>query len=311
MPRAKGNDLCEIFGYTPDDTSDNARKQWKSQECPFVGGVCIKHSHPQDGKVVVYGTCSVTNKVRGVAEDIIICPQRLYANSYESLRSVVNDAIGITLPIYMAHEYTSFKANKALPDEYVVMLGRNSGREISLSNAGFITLSLDWVMVHVKAGEIQLAVPCEVQSIDTTGNYYANWYAYSHELDVIPDSKHGMNWANVWKRLIPQLILKGSVASTSKLCKKGIYFIVPDRVYVQFERLMGQIADFENADEGILTVMTYDLDAEVANGSIRQLKPRRTMRMLVTEFAKAFASGSQLPLGTQLDTKVVEILGSL
>ena len=61
MPRARGNDLCEIFGYAPDDTSDNARKQWKSQECPFVSGVCIKHSHPQDGKVIVYGTCSVTN----------------------------------------------------------------------------------------------------------------------------------------------------------------------------------------------------------------------------------------------------------
>lgn len=239
MPRANGNDLCEIFGYAPDDTSDKARKQWKSQECPFIGGICIKHSHPQDGKVGVYGTCSVTNKVRTGTEDIIICPQRLYANNYASLQSVVHDAVGSELPFLTVNTYSIHKANNDLPERYVVMLGRNSGKEISLSNAGFITLSLDWVMVYVIKGEVQLILPCEVQSIDTTGNYYANWYAYSRELDIIPDSKHGMNWANVWKRLIPQLILKGSIAATSKLCHKGIYFAVPDRVYLQFEKLIG------------------------------------------------------------------------
>lgn len=311
MPRANGNDLCEIFGYAPDDTSDNARRQWKSQEWPFVGGICIKHSHPQDGRVVVYGTCSVTNKVRTGAEDIIICPQRLYAHSYEPLRAVVHETIGATLPIYMADEYSFHKANNALPESYVVMLGRNSGREISLSNAGFITLSLDWVMAYVKAGEVQLIVPCEVQSIDTTGNYHANWNAYSREREIIPNSKHGMNWANVWKRLIPQLILKGSIAATSKLCKQGIYFVVPDRVYIQFEKLIGEVASSEVAGEGVLTIMTYELGAEVAQGSIRQLRPHRIVRMLVTEFATAFASGKQMPLGSQLDTKVVEILANL
>lgn len=57
--------------------------------------------------------------------------------------------------------------------------------------------------------------------------------------------------------------------------------------------------------------MTYDLDAKVAQGSIRELRPCRTIRMHVTEFAKAFALGKQMPLGTQLDAKVVEILEKL
>ena len=140
MPRPRGNDLCEIFGYAPDDTSEMARKQWKSQDCPFVGGTCIKHSHPQDGRVVVYGTCSVANKTRSGLEEIIICPQRLYADRYKTLKSVVRDAIGTMLPMYMANEYSRHKKDKTLPNEYIVMLGRNSGREISLSNPGFITL---------------------------------------------------------------------------------------------------------------------------------------------------------------------------
>jgi hypothetical protein len=106
MPRAKGSDLCEIFGYAPDDTTDVARKQWKSQECPFVGGTCIKHSHPQNGKVVVYGTCSVVNKTRaGTGEEIILCAQRLYADNYRSLHAVINDATQLDLPFYLAHEY--------------------------------------------------------------------------------------------------------------------------------------------------------------------------------------------------------------
>jgi hypothetical protein len=77
--------------------------------------------------------------------------------------------------------------------------------------------------------------------MDTTGNYHANWLAYSKERKIIPDSEHGMNWANVWKRLIPQLILKGSIAATSKLCKQGHYFVVPDQVYQRFERLIGDV----------------------------------------------------------------------
>jgi hypothetical protein len=67
-------------------------------------------------------------------------------------------------------------------------------------------------MARMVAGKLKLIIPCEVQSADTTGNYRANWDAYSKELDSIPDSEHGMNWANIWKRLIPQLILKGSIA---------------------------------------------------------------------------------------------------
>src|SRR3712207_5367863 len=33
LPRAKGNDFAELFGYAPDDTSPPARRQWKSQNC--------------------------------------------------------------------------------------------------------------------------------------------------------------------------------------------------------------------------------------------------------------------------------------
>jgi hypothetical protein len=312
MPRAKGNDLCEIFGYAPDDRSNYARKQWKSQDCPFVGNTCVKHSHPQEGgTVVVYGTCSVANKTRTGLEEVIVCPQRLYAEKYETLRTCAIDAIGHPLPTFLASEYSKAKRAKRLPKDLVVFLGQNSGGEVQLSNPGIIQLSLDWVLVRVTEGVPVLVAPCEVQSIDTTGNYHNNWRAYAEEKPSVPDSKHGMNWANVWKRLIPQLILKSSIAATSQLCKKGMYFILPDRVYMQFEKLVGKVPAARAPGHGVLTVMTYGLGPDVPPGQIRPVELRRQDRMSSVDFAKAFASGKQMPLGSQLDQKVIEILQGL
>lgn len=312
MPRAKGNDLCEIFGYAPDDHSDAARKQWKSQDCPFVGSTCVKHSHPEDQKrVVVYGTCSVSNKTKNGLEEVIVCPQRLYANNYEVLRACVTDFAGENIPIFLAEEYSKKKKRKILPADFVVLLGQKSGGEIQLSNPGVIQLSLDWVFVRVEGGTPTVIVPCEVQSIDTTGNYHSNRRAYAEEKSLIPNSKHGMNWANVWKRLIPQLILKSSIAATSSLCKKGMYFVLPDRVFVQFEKLVGHVPPSIEATNGTLTVLTYGLGAITPHGTIRPLEFRRKARMSSVEFVKSFASGKQLPLGSQLDQKVLGILAAL
>ena len=130
MPRAKGNDLAELFGFAPDDTTAVARKQWKSKECPFVGGMCIKHSHPQGNRgVTVFGSCSVVNRTRNGEEEIIICPHRLYANDYQTLKACIQDAIGnVPKHVFMAQAYSVLKQAKRLPKEYFVLLGHNSGR---------------------------------------------------------------------------------------------------------------------------------------------------------------------------------------
>lgn len=318
MARAIGKDLCEIFGYAPDDTSEAARRQWKAQRCPFVGNTCIKHSHPASGQVVVYGTCSVVNKPAGSPgrrmeqAEVIICPQRFYANDYEVLRTVAHDTVGSHAPLMSADEYSRSKKNGTLPHDVVVRLGKGSGKEIQLTRRDQVTLSLDWVLARVTHGELTLIVPCEVQSMDITGNYRAAWEAYRDEAQEVPDSKHGMNWANVWKRMIPQLILKGSVAATSGLCTAGNYFILPDRAYMQFERLLGDVETQASPGVGVLTVMTYGLGPKVPPGSIRSLRLVRTLRMLTTDLARSFSvAGKQLALGSVLDEKVASILGSL
>ena len=314
MPRAAGNDLCEIFGYAPDDTSDAARKQCKSHLCQFVGNTCIKHSHEQaDGSVVVYGSCSVRNVLRNrTVEEVIICPQRLYAGNYEVLRACIQDAIGANVPILSADDYSAAKRARRVPRDCVVMLGQNCGKEIVVSKAEVGKVSLDWVFVRVVEECVQMFVPAEVQSIDVTNNYYANWRAYINEQRTIPDSEHGMNWANVWKRLIPQIIMKGAIASTSMMTTKGMYFVAPEAVYRRFERLVGNPPPQPRAAKGVLNVLTYGLGPATRFGNIRPLQRVRMVRTLVTDFARTFASGGQLlPLGTVLDEKVVSAIEGL
>jgi len=198
-----------------------------------------------------------------------------------------------------------------LPSDYVVLLGKGSGSEIQVRNSA-AQLSLDWTMACVASGELESVIPCEVQSIDTTGSYREAWRAYAEENVSVPDAAHGMNWANVWKRLIPQLLLKGAVASTSTLCKRGLYFVVPDRVYEQFEKLVGEVPEVSAPGPGVLTVMTYELGPLVPRGSVRSLVRCRTVRTAITDFAESFASGRELlPLGSQLDVKVRSVLENL
>lgn len=59
------------------------------------------------------------------------------------------------------------------------------------------------------------------------------------------------------------------------------------------------------------TTQQYDIGPVVPFGTIRSLVPRCTIRMRLVEFAEAFASGKQLPSGSQLDEKVGEALANL
>ncbi len=312
MPRARGNDLAEIFGYEPDDKSDLARRQWKSQKCPFVGNTCIKHSHPRSGESpTIFGTCSVVNSKGGKnPEEVILCPQRLYADNYQTLRACGADACTGDPILVMASDGARVAELAESGAHYGVMFGSRSGSEVQLK--GTVSVSLDWVIAILDGFALRTIVPVEVQSIDITGNYHACWEAYSVERMRVPNSKHGMNWANVWKRLIPQILLKGAIAGTSRLCRAGSYFVLPDRVYKQFEKLVGEVPAQDKPGVGVLTVMTYDLGPPVGHGKMRQLIRSRVVRMKLKDFAESFASGRELqPLGLRLDQRVFEKLREL
>ena len=102
----------------------------------------------------------------------------------------------------------------------------------------------------------------EIQTMDITGNYRENWRSYKelpkYNNSNIVESEHGINWANVHKRLIPQLIRKGSVFKKSSVCKKGLHFVLPEVVYQKFEDVIGSMKQCVHLGNDVLSVHTYD-----------------------------------------------------
>ena len=296
----KTRDLVEIFGYAPDDLTKEARSLWERGACPFIKKPCIKINHDQ---TIIYGTCSVTSPYG----DIIICPNRLYANNYECIKEIAKDAYGGDVEFYFFDEYIEKRLEI---HKCVVALGKNSGKEVQVGRS----LSMDWVLALVENTKLIENVGIEVQSIDITGNYRDAWHGYQQlpitKNRVIPSSQHGLNWANVHKRLIPQLIRKGVVYSRSKFCKRGLYFILPDIVYKKFEDIIGaDIPTVDYANNDTISVYTFSLGEKVSPGRQRELIQTRKIRFTLDEFSNRFISGPNLPSGEDLDKAIMAILG--
>lgn len=291
-------DLTELFGYSPTDTSIEARSLWNIGACPFTNTKCIKHNHDQS---IIYGTCSV----HSFEKDVIICPYRLYAENYSSLRRVAKDAFGDNLPFYLFKEYVEKRAE---PQTCIVALGQTSGWEVKIGNS----MSMDWILAKINRGVLEEYIGVEVQSIDITGNYRDAWHAYKNykagSSEVIPSSAHGYNWANVHKRIIPQLIRKGLMLSRSKYVKRGLYFIAPDVVYQKFEDILGDLSPIKSATNETITVQTYSLGMEKGAAQHRDLVFNRQLRFTLKEFSEKFVSGPNLPTPEILDGIIIKML---
>ena len=299
MPRAPGKDIAEIFGHAPDDLTEEARSLWRLNACPFVEGPCIKTNHD---KSLVYGVCSVKN-LNG--DEVITCPNRLYADNYGVIRAVSQYAF----PDIPFRTYGEYVRQRGHIDPVVVALGQRSGREVGLGRS----LSIDWVLALIRDGNLADYAGLEIQSMDITGNYREAWTAYRNlqpNTPVrIPSSKHGVNWANVHKRLIPQLIRKGAVFAKSDLCTKGLHFTLPEIVYQKFEDVVGELPEQERLARNVLSVSTYALGQNVPHGNVRPLVSIRSERFLLDDFAQGFITGPNLPSGRELDDAIRRVLG--
>lgn len=317
--KAEKRDIVEFFGYAPSDQSAEALNAWGNKVCPFRKQTCSKFNHD---KSEVYGVCSVTNGVKqDVGSEVIICPKRLYAESFKSLLDVaklawpneefefVVDAPDINRLLEIASQY----------DSVVVAFGQGSGNEVSVSSPNG-RLSMDWVLQKYNkdfAGNLLPVnfVGVEVQSIDITGNYRDTWAAYERmkmklEVDHIPNSGHGLNWANVHKRLIPQIIRKGNVYSEANKCM-GFFFVLPDAVYIKFEEILGiaggkqLLIEQLGASKDNLTIVTYNLGPLVSEGKQRMLEKCRVINYRLVDVIEAFSSNQYSESALELDEKLL------
>ncbi len=311
--RANGRDIVELFGYRPDDTSPNALAVWSQKKCPFTMGACTKANHDQSE---IYGVCSVssgTNKADG--SEIIICPKRLYANRLAIFSHVLDSAWhGQQKTLVSGGSLPDLKKAAITHDRPVVAFGQGSGKEIQVKANG--QLSMDWVLQAYDRNADKLVptefVGLEIQSIDITQNYRDNWNAYKNikggtAVAEVPSSNHGLNWANVHKRLIPQIIRKGNIYAKIDRCA-GFFFILPDAVYQKFEEVIGDIPTAGGPSRENLSVITFRLGTSVPDGEHRPLELVRQVHYRLGDIAAAFIANASESAPIQMEQNLRTIL---
>ena len=222
--------ISEFFGYRAEDTSTKARQNTAKQVCPFLSSYCTKSLRDN----AVSGVCAVRQVSAGSC-----CPNRLYAENYKMLSTIAEKAFGINLNLYSG----KLAVEKAKDENgAVAVFGHGWGGELPLpKRQGKGSYYVDWILARLDgAGELVELTAIEVQTIDTTGTYRNARKALLDHHTIEKDDV-GLNWENVSKRIIPQIIYKGQVLQREELCRSGLYFVCPKPVYDRvLERLGGK-----------------------------------------------------------------------
>lgn len=232
--------ITEFFGYQAKDGSEAALIAAEQKRCPFLKAQCVKLLSREK---VVSGVCAIRQMTENTP-DVICCPNRMYAEDYKMLYTISKKAFKKDINLY-AGRVAVEKAKRE--GGAVAVFGKGWGGELRLpKRQGTGSYFVDWVLALLDAnGELVEFTAIEVQAVDTTGNYQDSREAL---LDgrQITKSTVGLNWENVSKRIIPQLIYKGQVLQREDFCKTGLYFVCPQPV---FDRVLIRLGGRENLPE--------------------------------------------------------------
>lgn len=276
--------IWEFFGYEADDTSDVAINAARSRTCPFINEMCEKTFN--DG--VVSGVCSIKPMT---SEPVICCPIRLYAEGYKVLKDVSHKAFEADYKLVPGKSAVTYSVKNGVP--CIAVFGQRWGGELRLpQKAGKGGYFVDWVLAKLdEHGELEEFVAVEVQTIDTTGTYRNGYEALVHNRSN-PKTTVGLNWENVSKRILPQLVYKGQVLQRESLCKKGLFFICPAPI---FERIMTRLGGQEGLvkyalQPASITFLAYSYDNQegLGNGNLTPLYQSTAHSTTVYKVQEAF-----------------------
>ena len=287
--------ISEFFGYRAEDKSKASLKAAADKKCPFLGLACTKLL----GRTrEVSGVCAIRQKKVG-SPSVICCPNRIYAEEYKMLHVISRMAFGRELSLCAGRAAVA-KAKSS--GGAVAVFGHGWGGELRLPKRnGVGSYFVDWVLARLDGkGQLVDFTAIEVQTIDTTGKYSDAQKALKKNRSVVSDTV-GLNWENVSKRIIPQLIYKGQVLQREELCKTGLYFVCPLPIY---ERVLTRLGGKERipafpTQPAAIHFLAYDYakeSAEVPFGKVVPLDVLEEHCTTVYKIQEAFSAIS-LPDG--------------
>ncbi len=297
--------LTEVFGFAPADRSAVATRHRKTAVCPCISLPCWKKFRA-GGKT--HGVCTVRPPT---GEEVLVCPDRLYANDYQVIRDVAREAFGPEATIIHPRDLAVTQGQH----HRVVAFGKRWGRELRVpKRSGSTTGSYaaDWILAKITpAGVLEEFVPVEVQTMDTTGSYQQEWYAL-FGLTLPPEcnpTDPSINWENVNKRIIPQLLTKGNVYRRERLCKRGLFFVCPTPVYNRLIARLGAKLSEYPLQAGALTFRHYELGPNTHAGRLRALHCAGQFTTTVENLKEAFNSTLNLPAMNVMTSTIQRALG--
>ena len=297
--------IHEFFGYRAEDKTEVALKAAHDEQCPFIQERCNKTF--SDGRIS--GVCSIRQATSENA--VICCPIRLYADDYQILKMISDKAFMPNLPLVEGRNaiaYTQFNKEKC-----VAVFGKGWGGELRLpQKSGKGGYFVDWVLALLdKNGELLEFTAIEVQTIDTTGNY-RNGFSALKANRTLEKTTAGLNWENVSKRILPQLIYKGQVLQREELCRKGLFFVCPRSVFNRIaERLGGTQSLLRYTFQpAAITFIAYDYDPDpiLIDGVSTPLAEVGSLTTTVYKVQEAF-NNVALPDENVYKTAILHALG--
>ncbi|MBS0588326.1 MAG: hypothetical protein JSS37_10345 [Proteobacteria bacterium] len=271
-------EIWEFFGYRADDDSEVALEAAKTETCPVTGTKCEKTFN--DG--VISGVCTLKPIT---SEPVICCPIRLYADDYQILKDVSLKAFEQELPLVPGREAVVYARDRG--QACIAVFGKGWGGELRLpQKSGSGGYFVDWVLGKLGAdGSLLEFTAVEVQTIDTTGNY-RNGFSALKDSRTVEKTSAGLNWENVSKRILPQLIYKGQVLQREELCKKGLFFVCPEQV---FERIAKRLGGKDSLirytlQPASITFMAYGHETEAASAGSGLLPLKQTLSHTTTVY---------------------------
>lgn len=295
--------IAEFFGYAATDNSTAALNVAARKNCPFLGNYCVKTLSRDK---IISGVCAIRQKTPG-SPNVICCPIRLYAEDYKMLVEIAYKAFRKRLNLY-AGRVAVEKAK--LEGGAVAVFGKGWGGELRLpQRKGLGSYFVDWVLARLdKKGELAELTAIEVQTIDTTGSYGNAQRVLAERREVIPDTA-GLNWENVSKRIIPQIIYKGQILQREDLCRSGLFLVCPKPVYMRIiDRLGGpdKLPEFPSQPASI-NFIAYDEISKQRNGYITPLGIVEEHCTTVYKVQEAFSS-LNLPEGNVYKEAILRTL---
>lgn len=302
--------VVEFFGYRPLDPA--GAREAAALHCPFVDAACIKPRH---------GACSLEQSAE---QPIIICPNRLYDDNHAVLGDIAHQAFGPEVRLTSSVEITRLRAAEGLTGNEVAVFGRYWGSELSIPQpqdpdnlSGVSGFYIDYVLARLAVdGSAAEFTAVEVQTIDTTGSYKEQTDAFFRSETFVDGrgnapgwSTAGLNWANVSKRIIPQLIYKGYVLRRERRCGKGLFFVCPSAVLKRIRARLGtKLLEYPIA-AGTITFQAYDLGPDRGPNQRRTLVKGETFTTTVEQVAYAFVSPVNLPPMGVYESAIAAALG--